>query len=427
MKIIVIAAHPDDEILGCGATISRLAQEGNDVFVAILGEGITSRYTNRNDPDKELIVELKEKAKEASEMLGVKELFLFDFPDNRFDTISLLEIVKKVEGLIDKIKPEIVFTHNGYDLNIDHVITHRAVLTATRPIFGCTVKELYTFEVSSSTEWSFGEFGSYNPDSFFDVENTIEKKIKAINVYDSEIRQFPHPRSSEAIKSVARTWGSVVGLEYAEAFVTVRRIVNEPQKREICGWSKSENSDQQNLEYVGDKTSPDKLAQIVEEPSEQKCTESTFFENKKIRIRKAILEDCEDIFRWKNDIKTRESSFDSTIISYEEHLKWYKQALTNDEIKFFIGEIPGGPNIGVIRFDRIDSMIYRVNVNVAPTRRCKGFGKLLITEASSFFKEKIIAKIKSDNYISVRAFQKSGYEEVSNVNGIIMMEYTRSD
>lgn len=225
MKIFVIAAHPDDEVLGCGATISRLAKEGNDIYIAILGEGITSRYLKREDANKKLIKDLGGKAEKVVEFLGAKELFHSDFPDNRFDTVPLLDVIKKIEEWIDKIKPKILFTHHASDLNIDHVITHKAALTATRPIKGCPVKEVYTFEIPSSTEWAFGEFGFFQPNVFFEVRDTIELKIKAMEIYESEVRGFPHPRSPEAIKTIGRRWGSVVGLEYAEAFETVRRIV----------------------------------------------------------------------------------------------------------------------------------------------------------------------------------------------------------
>lgn len=225
MSVLVVAAHPDDEVLGCGATISRLANEGQDINIAILGEGITSRYQKREFADKKLVEELKLKAEKVKERLNSRELFLFDLPDNRFDSVPILDIVKKVEELIEKVKPKTVLTHHSGDLNIDHTITHRAVLTATRPSKGCPVKEIYTFEVPSSTEWTFGEFGYFKPDLFFDVSNTIETKIKTLEIYESELREFPHPRSAEAIKAIARRWGSVVGVDYAEAFETVRRIL----------------------------------------------------------------------------------------------------------------------------------------------------------------------------------------------------------
>ncbi len=224
-KILIVCAHPDDEVLGCGATISRLAKKGNDVYTAILGEGITSRFLNREEGDKSLIEDLKARSTAASDVLGARELFLFDLPDNRFDTVPLLDIVKKIEELIAKIEPEVIFTHAHSDLNIDHAITHRAVLTATRPVKNSPIKEIYAFEIPSSTEWAFDQFGHFSPQVFFDVRETIKTKIKALEIYESEVREFPHPRSSEAIQAIAKRWGSTSGLEYAEAFETVRRIL----------------------------------------------------------------------------------------------------------------------------------------------------------------------------------------------------------
>jgi LmbE family N-acetylglucosaminyl deacetylase len=224
-SILIVAAHPDDEVLGCGATIAKLAAAGCEVFLAILGEGLTSRYAARVQTDKKLILEMRKTAEKVRDLLGAKKLFLFDFPDNRFDTVPLIDIVKVVEGLIKEIKPQTVFTHHPSDLNIDHAITHRAVLTATRPLSDCPVKEIYAFEIPSSTEWSFGQFGFFQPDIFCNVENTMEMKIRAMGLYETERREFPHPRSPEALEAIAQRWGSVVGLRYAEAFETIRRLL----------------------------------------------------------------------------------------------------------------------------------------------------------------------------------------------------------
>jgi LmbE family N-acetylglucosaminyl deacetylase len=224
MNVIVIAAHPDDEVLGCGGTLSVLSRQKHDVSICILGEGVTSRFSKRKDAKKELTAELKKKARQAGTVLGSKKLIHFDLPDNRFDTVPLLDIVKKIEGVIEDHRPDMLFTHSPLDLNIDHVITHRAVLTATRPQKSQSVKEIYAFEIPSSTEWGFGEFGEFKPNVFFDIEETIDLKIKALSMYDSELREFPHPRSAEAVKTIARRWGSAVNLEYAEAFHLIRSI-----------------------------------------------------------------------------------------------------------------------------------------------------------------------------------------------------------
>ena len=220
-NILIIAAHPDDEILGCGGTIARLNKEGYKITTLILGEGISSRDDVRDVKKREKdILELKEVAKRANTMLGIREVFFHDFPDNRFDTVPFLDIVKVIEKIKNKIKPDIIFTHYEKDLNIDHQITYRAVITATRPLKGESVKEIYSFEVPSSTEWSCPL--SFSPNVFYDISETIDIKLKAIEEYKTELREYPHPRSLEGVKLIAKNWGMKVGLEYVEAFKLVR-------------------------------------------------------------------------------------------------------------------------------------------------------------------------------------------------------------
>ena len=224
-SIMVIAAHPDDEVLGCGGTIARLAREGSEVFIVILGEGITSRYEKRDEAGSNIVKNLQSASRKVAEFLGAKELFTFDFPDNRFDTVPLLDIIKALEGLIRKIQPQAIYTHHGGDLNIDHVITSRAVLTATRPVGRCPVREIYTFEVPSSTEWAFGQFQPvFLPNVFVDISTTIEDKIQAMALYETETRSFPHPRSSESLRTIALRWGTVMNANYIEAFNLIRKI-----------------------------------------------------------------------------------------------------------------------------------------------------------------------------------------------------------
>jgi len=223
--ILVIAAHPDDEVLGCGGTIARLTGEGNDVYVAILGEGITSRYDQRNQADKNTVEALKTCSQQVADLLGVKKLFMFGLPDNRFDTVPLLDVIKIIEDLIEKLKPTIVYTHHSGDLNMDHSIACRATLTASRPVPGNIIRKIYAYEVPSSTEWAFNQvWNIFNPNVFIDISETIEKKIKAMGLYLSEVRSFPHPRSAEALRTIAKRWGSVAGVEAAEAFELIREI-----------------------------------------------------------------------------------------------------------------------------------------------------------------------------------------------------------
>lgn len=226
MNILVIAAHPDDEVLGCGGTIARLSREGHDVYVAILGEGITSRYDKHEQIDQGIIKELQNQSRRASKMLGVKELFLYDLPDNRFDTVPLLDIVKIIEGLIFKVQPTVVYTHHGGDLNVDHNVTFQATLTATRPLPEAVVKTVYSYEVPSSTEWAFQSIGSiFKPNTFVDITDTLDQKIRAMRKYHTETRSYPHPRSQEALCIIAQRWGSVVGVTATEAFKLVRGII----------------------------------------------------------------------------------------------------------------------------------------------------------------------------------------------------------
>ena len=222
-QILVVAAHPDDEVLGCGGTIARLVSEGHQAYTLILGEGITSRDKKRNRVKREEeLNELKKQIHKANMAMGVKKIFIHDFPDNRFDAIPLLDIVKVIENIKNKVKPDIIFTHYEKDLNIDHQITYQAVITATRPLPDETVKEIYSFEVLSSTEGGYPL--SFSPNMFFDISETMDLKLKAMSEYKTELKDFPHPRSLEGIRKNAELWGMKVGLKYAEAFKVVRMV-----------------------------------------------------------------------------------------------------------------------------------------------------------------------------------------------------------
>lgn len=223
-KILIVAAHPDDEILGCGGTALRLAKEGNEIYTMILGEGITSRDDVRDSEiHKTELSSLKSDLEAANKFVGAENVFTESFPDNRFDSVPLLDIVKSIEKVKEKIRPDIIFTHFANDMNIDHTITNRAVLTATRPMKDETVKTIYAFEVLSSTEWNFPL--SFTPDTFVDISDFIEGKKEAMSLYKSEIRAFPHPRSIKGIELNAEYWGMRTALKYAEAFVTLRNVL----------------------------------------------------------------------------------------------------------------------------------------------------------------------------------------------------------
>lgn len=225
MKVLVIAAHPDDEVLGCGGTIARLAGEGHEVGIAILGEGLTARYENREQADRVLLDQLRARSRQAADVLKAKQIVTHDFPDQRLDTVALLEVIKIVEGAVAKFIPEVIYTHHAGDLNVDHQIVHRAVLTATRPTNDQPVKELYAFEVPSATEWAFQQIEpAFQPNVFVNISDTLELKIRAMSCYETEARAFPHPRSPQALEANARRWGSVAGCPAAEAFQLIRAV-----------------------------------------------------------------------------------------------------------------------------------------------------------------------------------------------------------
>ncbi len=224
-RVMVIAAHPDDEVLGCGATVARLTGEGREVYSVILGQGLAARCEKGREPDPAALEKLSASGRRAGEILGVKETRLFDFADNRFDTIPLLDIVKVIEKCIAEFRPQVIFTHHSADLNIDHCLTHRAVLTATRPLERQPVKDIYAFFVPSSTEWAFDRSKSgFSPNLFCEIYDTLEKKVEAMACYESETRDFPHPRSAEAIRAAAVYWGSVAGVRAAEPFELIRSV-----------------------------------------------------------------------------------------------------------------------------------------------------------------------------------------------------------
>ena len=225
MTVLVVAAHPDDEILGCGGTMTRLAREGDEVRIAILAEGMSSRYAHREDVDPQRLQHLHARAKQAADKVGAKEVVLCKLPDNRLDTVPLLDVVKTVEELVARFRPEIIYTHHPGDLNVDHGVVHRAVLTATRPMSGQCVRDVYAFEVPSSTEWAFQRLEpSFRPNVFVDITDSLDTKIAALACYDTETRKFPHPRSAEALRAIATRWGSVVGLQAVEAFELIRSV-----------------------------------------------------------------------------------------------------------------------------------------------------------------------------------------------------------
>lgn len=220
-KILIIVAHPDDEVLGMGGTLAMLVKAGEDLHIAFLSKGEGSR-------GKEIANE-QLRARQAGKVansLKAKLHWLANFPDNEFDTISLLQVTKAVEEIINKIHPDIVYTHHYGDLNIDHRIAFQAVITACRP--GKTsVRKIYSCEVLSSTEWQAKTAANaFLPNTYIDIEKYIDSKIKLMELYKREIEAFPFPRSAEGIRALAKFRGMESGLKYAEAFRLIRSITD---------------------------------------------------------------------------------------------------------------------------------------------------------------------------------------------------------
>ncbi|CAL66982.1 PIG-L deacetylase family protein [Christiangramia forsetii] len=227
-RILVFVAHPDDELLGVGATMHKLIHEyGCKVRAVILGEGITSRSDNRDTEkwSEELKIH-RDNIESARSVIGYASVGVYDFPDNRFDTVALLDIIKVVEKEKMDFQPEVIFTHHLGDVNIDHQKTFEAVLTAIRPLKEENVHTLISFETPSGTEWRAAtDPKHFIPNFFIEVsESNLQAKIKGMESYEFEKRKYPHPRSPEALKIQAQRWGIVAGKEFAEAFSIVRVI-----------------------------------------------------------------------------------------------------------------------------------------------------------------------------------------------------------
>lgn len=225
-RIMVVAAHPDDELLGLGATMHKLiSEEGAKVHVVILGEGITSRGDVRNpEACKEILEKHHQNMRTAGAHIGYNSIHSYNFSDNRFDTHALLDIVKVVEKEKEEFQPDIIFTHNAGDLNIDHRITFQAVMTAVRPMDDEKVKAVICFETPSATDWQYSSHPEqFKPNLYVKVTKAdVQAKIDAMAEYKFETREYPHPRSFKALEVLALYRGYTSGNEFAEAFEIVR-------------------------------------------------------------------------------------------------------------------------------------------------------------------------------------------------------------
>ncbi|MES2661919.1 MAG: PIG-L family deacetylase [Pseudomonadota bacterium] len=218
--ILVVAAHADDEALGCGGTIARHVAEQDKVHLVFMTNGVGAR--NSEDQD---IIHRKNQAKKAAALLGVESVTFFDFPDNQMGNFPLLSVTQSIEEVVQKIKPSIIYTHHFGDLNIDHRITQQAVLTACRPQPEFPVKTIYSFEVLSSTEWQMPGPLHFSPNVYVNITDYFDKKMAVLQLYHAEMRVSPHSRSFENMRHLAAFRGHCVGVEYAEAFTLIRQII----------------------------------------------------------------------------------------------------------------------------------------------------------------------------------------------------------
>lgn len=219
-NILVIVAHSDDEAIGCGGTLLKHQQQGDAITIIYMTNGVSSRHTSSDKDSKQR----KLMAKEAGEYLEAKQYF-FDFPDNKMDQTPLLELVQAIESIALNITADIIYTHHNSDLNIDHQMVHKAVMTAFRPTPKKITPTIYTFEVNSSTEWNTpNSANAFLPTYFVDISLQITNKIALLNIYQAEMSPYPHSRSLEAIEALAKVRGSSVGVNFAEAFMLIREV-----------------------------------------------------------------------------------------------------------------------------------------------------------------------------------------------------------
>lgn len=218
--IAAIVAHPDDEVLACGATLARHADAGDRIRILILATGGTSRVGA--SADKTAILE--QQAQEASKVLGAEAVEFARFPDNMLDTVPLLEITRRVEAFLSQFPAKTVYTHHFGDLNIDHQICHRSVITALRPTPETKTTTILAGEVLSSTEWGSVMSEPFIPTEFVDVNTTLDRKLRAMQCYTGELCDWPNPRSEQGIKTLAQFRGAQCTIKFAEAFITLRRV-----------------------------------------------------------------------------------------------------------------------------------------------------------------------------------------------------------
>ena len=226
-KILVVCAHPDDEVLGCGGSLLKHRDNKNEINLIFVFEGSSARYDSFNKMKSTKDIQNREgAAKKISKILKARSISFLNYPNLRSKSSQLLDITKKIEKKIKEINPNIIYTHSNSDLNRDHRLCLEMVMTATRPVLKKKIRTILSFEIPSSTEWSYSSFGSFVPNYFENIDYYVKEKIKLMKIYKSEIKKKPHPRSAENILSQSRIAGSQCGFSHAERFQIIR-IINQ--------------------------------------------------------------------------------------------------------------------------------------------------------------------------------------------------------
>ncbi len=218
-NILVIVAHPDDEVIGCGGALTKHYQNGDDITIVYMTDGVSARGKCAKEA-----AERKVMAEKVAIKLNATQHYC-NFPDNQMDSIPLLDVVQSIELITKKMTIDIIYTHHIGDLNIDHRIVHQAVMTAFRPVPGKSIPSIYNFEVNSSTEWNTPNSSQcFIVNYYVDISHQITEKMALLACYQTEMSTYPHSRSIEAIEALAKVRGSSVGISFAEAFMLVRQL-----------------------------------------------------------------------------------------------------------------------------------------------------------------------------------------------------------
>ena len=219
-NVLILAPHPDDEVLGCGATIKKLSDEGNQLFVLVLTRGSSKFYSD------EKILNVRNEALQAHKLLGVKQTFFLDFPAPELDTVPLADISREISKVLSDNKINVLYLPHRGDIHNDHRVVFNAGLVAARPVDAFTVTEIYAYETLSETEWAapFCD-DAFIPTYFVNVENTLITKMEAIKCFKSQLKSFPNPRSVETIEALAKFRGATVGFKASEVFMVIRQII----------------------------------------------------------------------------------------------------------------------------------------------------------------------------------------------------------